>query len=183
MSDKIKPKRVVDISECAAGSWSVMMGVGDSVMCGCVCLFFCKVFTCGTTVVWQQPYIMFRHFPGWWRDRERWDSSVFVSALCMTVCVCVGSPVCSLPHLCQRRCVSFMWCIAGSLFHSCRREWLLRLAWHVAGHMMYNKCSVMDCSKMWWIIDHALCLCASPLLVCYWGQMYRRKCWRFPCLS
>lgn len=62
-------------------------------------------------------------------------------------------------RLCQ--CVSLMRHVAGSLSDSSGEEWLLRLAWHVAGIMMYNTCSVMDCSQMRWIIDHVLSLCSS----------------------
>lgn len=60
-----------------------------------------------------------------------------------------------------------------------RGEELLMLAWHVAGHTIYNKCRVMDCSKTWWIIDYALCLCAS-LFGSAMGKLQRRH-GRSPC--
>ena len=149
--------------EPAAGSLSVMVREGWRWWRVCRCLHHAPVFL----PVW----------PLWWNWQQPHIICICQCAVCMCVCVCVLFAcvrvfVSVWSRMCAR-CLARVSANASSCVMYCRKPlWLqelLRLAWHVAGHMMYYKCSVMDCSKRWWIIDHALCLCSSPFSVCYGG--------------
>lgn len=96
----------------------------------------------------------------WWKRQQPYimSGSVRTCACCLHACVCAfAADAWALRDVLQEASLT----PAGV-------PPLLRLAWHVAGHRMYNTCSVMDCSRIWWIIEHALCLRASPHLpVCH----------------
>lgn len=87
-------------------------------------------------------------------------------AACVSVCVWVCVWLCTCSCLCIP-CLAHVTANVLALSDPLQKAslspaGLLRRAWHVAGHMMYKTCSEMECSKILWIIDHALCLRACP---------------------